>query len=141
MPFAALGLVVILAVLFVRFTAFSGNRIRRMRWRIRLYLHPGPGFASVPELVFRWGRLAALHHGRRARPGMKLRHRATSRTTRYAVRLGRAYYGRRVYARAEDQTIILSLPRVGKSGLLADRVIEHPGPGSGRRVRGRTCTR
>jgi type IV secretion system protein VirD4 len=128
MAFAALGLVLVLVVLFVRFTVFSGNRIRRMRWRIRLYLHPGPGFASVPELVFRWGRLAALHHGRRARPGMKLRHRATSRTTRYAVRLGRAYYGRRVYARAEDQTIILSLPRVGKSGLLADRVIEHPGP-------------
>ena len=128
MPFAALGLALVLVVLFVRFTAFSSNRIRRMRWRIKLYLHPGPGFASVPELVLRWGRLAALRHGRRARPGMKLRHRATSRTTRYAVRLGRAYYGRRVYARAEDQTIILSLPRSGKSGLLADRVIEHPGP-------------
>ena len=77
MPFAALGLALVLVVLFVRFTAFSSNRIRRMRWRIKLYLHPGPGFASVPELVLRWGRLAALHHGRRARPGMKLRHRAT----------------------------------------------------------------
>ena len=28
----------------------------------------------------------------------------------------------------QDQTIILSLPQVGKTGLLADRVIEHPGP-------------
>jgi len=114
--------------LFVRFTVFSGNRIRRMRWRIRCRLHPGPGFATSAELLFRWSRLAALHHGRRSRPGKKLRHRVTSRTTQYAVRLGRAHYGRRAFARAEDQTIILSLPRVGKTGLLADRVIEHPGP-------------
>ncbi len=119
---------VVIAGLFVRFTAFSGDRIRRMQWRIKFRLHPGAGFATLAELLFRWSRLAALHHGRRARPGMKLRHRVVSRTTRYAVRLGRANYGRRVYARAEDQTIILSLPRVGKSGLLADRVIEHPGP-------------
>jgi hypothetical protein len=111
-----------------RSTVFSGNRVRRMRWRIKLRLHPGPGFASHAELAFRWSRLAALGHGRRARPSMKLRHRLVSRTTRYAVRLGRAQWFRRVFARAEDQTIILSLPRVGKSGLLADRVIEHPGP-------------
>jgi len=116
------------AAVFLRSTVFSGNRIRRMRWRIRCRLRPGPGFATTAELLFRWSRLAALHHGRRARPGMKLRHRVTSRTTQYAVRLGRAHYGRRAYSRAEDQTIILSLPRVGKTGLLADRVIEHPGP-------------
>jgi type IV secretion system protein VirD4 len=124
---AAIALVLALG-LTVRFTVFSGSRIRRMRWRIRLRLHPGPGFATKAELLFRWSRLAALHHGRRARPGMKLRHRVTARTTQYAVRLGRAHYGLQALARAEDQTIILSLPRVGKTGLLADRVIEHPGP-------------
>ena len=32
---------------------------------------PGPGYASLAELVFRWGRLAALRHGRRARPGLR----------------------------------------------------------------------
>jgi type IV secretion system protein VirD4 len=124
---AAIALVLALG-LTVRLTAFSGNRIRRMRWRIKLCLHPGPGFATTAELLFRWSRLAALHHGRRSRPGMKLRHRVTSRTTKYAVRLGRAHYGRRAYSRCEEQTVILSLPRVGKTGLLADRVIEHPGP-------------
>jgi len=122
------AVVLLLAGLFFRLTVFSGNRVRSMRWRIKFRLHPGAGFATSAELLFRWSRLAALHHGRRARPGMKLRHRATSRTTKYAVRLGRAHYGRRAFARAEDQTIILSLPRVGKTGLLADRVIEHPGP-------------
>ena len=124
---AGLALVLFLG-LSVRCTVFSGNRIRRMRWHIKFRLHPGPGFATTAELMFRWSRLAALHHGRRSRPGMKFRHRAMSRTTQYAVRLGRAHHGRRAFARAEDQTIILSLPRVGKTGLLADRVIEHPGP-------------
>ena len=123
----------VLLGLSVRLTVFSGNRIRRMRWRIRLRLHPGPGFATTAELLFRWSRLAALHHGRRARPGMRLRHRATSRTTQYAVRLGRAHYGRRAFARAEDQTIILSLPgrQDRPAGRPGDRA---PGPGARRRV-------
>jgi type IV secretion system protein VirD4 len=129
---AAAVIAVIAAVLAlgltVRLTVLSGNRVRRARWRIKLRMRPGQGFASHAELAFRWSRLAALGHGRRARPSMRLRHRLMSRTTRYAVRLGRAQWFRRVFARAEDQTIILSLPRVGKSGLLADRVIEHPGP-------------
>jgi hypothetical protein len=128
MMWLALLILIVTALLAARLTLFSGNRVRRMRWRIKCRLHPGPGFASHAELAFRWSRLAALGHGRRARPSMRLHHRLVSRTTRYAVRLGRAQWFRRVFARAEDQTIILSLPRVGKSGLLADRVIEHPGP-------------
>ena len=121
-----LALLLIIAV-SARVTLFSAQRVRRMRWRIMLRLHPGPGFASYAELALRWSRLAALHHGRRVRPSMRLHHRVTARTTEYAIRLGRAQYFRRVFARAEDQTLIISLPRVGKSGMLADRVIDHPG--------------
>jgi hypothetical protein len=120
----ALALVVGLSA---KLTLFSSHRVRRMRWRIMLRLRPGPGFATLAELAVRWSRLTAVHHGRRARPSMRLHHRIMTRTTAYAIRLGRAQYGRRVYARAEDQTIILSLPRSGKSGLLGDRVIDHPG--------------
>jgi type IV secretion system protein VirD4 len=127
-PVVVLVILAALAVLFLKRTIWSLDRTRSMRWKIRLFLHPGPGFASLAEIHFRWSRLAALGHGRRARPSMRLHRRLVSRTTRYAVRLGRSQWGRRVFARAEDQTIILSLPRVGKSGLLADRVIEHPGP-------------
>ena len=108
-------------------TLFSSQRVRRMRWRIMVRLRPGPGFATLAELTVRWSRLAAIHHGRRARPSMRLHHRITARTTAYAIRLGRAQYFRRVFARAEDQTLILSLPRSGKSGMLGDRVIDHPG--------------
>ena len=97
---------VVLAVtagLFVRFTVFSHDQIRRMRWRIRWHLHPGPGFASIAEMWFRWSRHAAIGHGRRARPGMGFHRRLTGRTTDYAVRLGRSQWFRRLYARLEDQ--------------------------------------
>jgi type IV secretion system protein VirD4 len=120
------------AVLFYRAVlgrrAQRRRRARALRWRIRLRLRPGPGYASLPELWARWGRLAALHHGRRARPTLSLRRRLFSRTASYAVRLGRAQYFRRVYARMEDQTLILAPQRTGKSGIIADRLLDHPGP-------------
>ena len=81
----------------------------------------GPGFASFPELLFRWSRWAAVHHGRRARPGLKLRHRLRSRTTDYAVRLGRGQWFRRAWARMEDQVLVMAAQRTGKSGIVADR--------------------
>jgi len=109
-------------------TAQSRRRVRALRWRARLRLRPGPGYASLPELWLRWGRLAALHHGRRMRPGMGFRARLFSRATGYAVRLGRAQYFRRVFARGEDQTLILAPQRTGKSGIIADRLLDHPGP-------------
>ena len=65
-----------------------------MRWRIRLHLHPGPGFATTAELWCRWSRHSAIGHGRRARPGMRLRRRLRTRTTDYAVRLGRGQWFR-----------------------------------------------
>ena len=91
-------------------------------------LHPGPGFASIAELWFRWSRHAAISHGRRARPGLRFRHRVRSRTTDYAVRLGRGQWFRRAYARMEDQVLVLAAQRTGKSGIVADRILDHPGP-------------
>ena len=131
---AALVLLVVLAsaVLFCRRVlsrrAQVRHRARALRWRIRLRLRPGAGYASLPELWFRWGRLAALSHGRRIRPDMGFWARFLAPTSDYAVRLGRAQYGRRAYARGEDQTLILAPQRVGKSGLLADRILSHRGP-------------
>ena len=72
----AIGLAVAVAA---RCTLFSSHRVRRMRWRIMARLRPGPGFATLAELTVRWSRLAALRHGRRARPSMRLHHRITSR--------------------------------------------------------------
>ena len=45
------------------------RRVRSIRFRLWLWLRPGRGFASLPELWLRWGRLAALSYGARSRPG------------------------------------------------------------------------
>lgn len=133
-PTMFLVLLVLLAapVLFWRLvlgkSAQGRRRARALRWRIRLRLRPGAGFASLAELWLRWGRFAAVHHGGRIRPGMSYRERVFSPVTGYAVRLGRAQYFRRVFARGEDQTLILAPQRTGKSGMIADRLLDHPGP-------------
>jgi type IV secretion system protein VirD4 len=130
--FLILVLLFAAAVLFWRQVlgrqAQARRRARALKWRIRLRLRPGAGFASLAELVFRWGRLAAVHHGGRIRPGRGYWTRVFSPVTGYAVRLGRAQYFRRVFARGEDQTLIISAPRTGKSGIIADRLLDHPGP-------------
>jgi hypothetical protein len=124
-------LLLVFAVVFYRIILGRSAQVRRrtraLRWRSRLRLRPGPGYASLAELVSRWGRLSALAHGRRARPGLRFWRRLFARTTDYAVRLGRAQYFRRVYARMEDQVLVLAPQRTGKSGLIADRVLSHPG--------------
>ncbi len=104
------------------------RRVRSIRFRLWLHLRPGPGFASLPELWLRWGRLAALSYGARSRPGLGLFARLTLPTAEFAVRLGRAQYRRRLYAAFELHCLILAPPRTDKTGLLADRIIRHPGP-------------
>ena len=123
------GIVVVLAAgLAARSTVFSPDYVRRAKWRIKFLMHPGPGWATCGELAVRWSRLAALHHGRRARPSLKLRHRLILPATAFAVRLGRGQWGRRLYSRNEDERLIVAAKRTGKSGIVADRVITHRGP-------------
>ena len=74
------------------------RRVRSIRFRLWLWLRPGRGFASLPELWLRWGRLAALSYGARSRPGLSLPVRLIRPATEFAAQLGRAQYGRRLYA-------------------------------------------
>jgi type IV secretion system protein VirD4 len=103
------------------------HRVRILRWRIRFYLRPGPGYANILELAVRWSRLRAVRIGRRSRPSLPWWALMILPVTAYAVRLGRGHIGRRVIASMEDQTLVLAAPRTGKSGWLADRIIDHPG--------------
>lgn len=103
------------------------HRVRTLRWRIKLYLRPGPGFANIIELLMRWSRVRAVITGRRSRPSLSWWARMLLPVTAYAVRLGRAQLGRRVIASMEEQALVVAAPRAGKSGWLADRIIDHPG--------------
>lgn len=126
----ALGALVLIALairIVIGNPRAAQHRVRLLRWRIRLYLRPGPGYANILELAVRWSRLRAVRIGRRSRPSLPWRARMILPVTTYAVRLGRAHFGRRVIASMEDQTLVLAAPRTGKSGWLADRIIDHPG--------------
>ena len=94
------------------------RRARALRWRARLRLRPGPGYASLSELVFRWGRLAALHHGGRARPGLGFWRPGVPRGSP-TTRSGSAGLstGRRCMARMEDQH--------ARPGAAAHRQVRH----------------
>src|ERR1700761_7126702 len=98
------------------------RRGRSIRFRLWLWLRPGKGFASLPELWLRWGRMAAVSYGARSRPGLSLSARLPRRPTEFPALLGRAQYGRRLYAAFELHLLILAPPRTDKTGLLADRI-------------------
>jgi hypothetical protein len=125
--FLALAALLGCLVLFIRATVFSQQQVRRMKWRTRLRMRPGAGFASHWEITFRFSRLAALYHGRRCRPDLRFTDRLICPARAYAVRLGRAQLGRTIYARGEDQVGIIAPQRTSKTGILADRVYGHPG--------------
>lgn len=125
--YLAVGLTVLYYWLVLSPRAMARHQTKTLRRRIRAKLRPSSGYASTLELMFNWSRLAAVKEGKQARPGLSGWARLTSRPTDYAVRLGRAQYGIRTYARMEDQVLLLAPPRTGKSGLLADRIADHPG--------------
>jgi type IV secretion system protein VirD4 len=108
--------------------ARAANRARAMRWLVRLRRRPGPGYAGMTEMVFRWSRMAAVSHGRQARPGLSFWARLRCSTTDYAISLGRAQCFRRVYARMVDCCLYLAPQRTGKTTALARRILAHPGP-------------
>ena len=91
--FVIFVMVLVLVLFFKLVLSRAGTgwrRVRSIRFRLWLWLRPGRGFASLPELWLRWGRLAAVSYGARSRPGLSLFARLTRPTTEYAVRLGRA---------------------------------------------------
>lgn len=113
--------------LFLRCTLFARLPVRRMRWRTLFRLRPGQGFATYPEMWFRWGRLAAIHSSRRTAPSLGPA-RWIAPSSALAHRLGRGPMGRRCYADEENQTIYVAPPRKGKTGMLGDQIIGHRGP-------------
>src|ERR1017187_6891004 len=105
---AALVILAAVARIVLGSPGSARNRVRILRWRIRLYLRPGHGYANALELAVRWSRLRAIRIGRRSRPSMPWWARLILPVTCYAVRLGRAHLGRRVIAGMEDQALVIA---------------------------------
>ena len=98
-----------------------------MRLRLRLRLHPGRGFACLPELWARWGRFASFRESRRTRPGLPWWFRALHPSS-HAVCLGRAHYRHRLWQTIQENILIVGRSRSGKSGWLAKVIIHFRGP-------------
>lgn len=119
--------IVAAAAVWSRFTLFSRYQVRRMRWRIRFRLRPGIGFATLAQVIFRWSVIAALRSGARARPSMSLPARVMHPRTEYALRLGRGQYLIPVYGRWEDMVLIIAPPRIFKTAMVGDWLLDWPG--------------
>jgi hypothetical protein len=103
------------------------HRVRHMRLRARLRLHPGPGHATVAEMWLRWGRLAAARRARRSRPSLSRADRLLC-PSQTSVLVARAHYGHGLRVPVEEHVIYIAPPRSGKSGTLADIIARYPGP-------------
>ena len=91
----ALAVLLVLAVAFrwalLPARYLPGNRVRHLRVRLHLRLHPGKGFAHAASLWLRWGRLAALRRSARIRRTLPLWYRILTPAA-HSVFLGRAHY-------------------------------------------------
>ena len=126
---AATGLVLIVVKwAFLHGRRLPRHRVRHMRIRIRLRLHPGKGHATIIELWWRWGRLAAFRRGRRSRASLNLAQRVLAPASEYSILAGRAHYRHALRLPLDEHAVIFSPPRGGKTGWLARGILHYPGP-------------
>jgi hypothetical protein len=104
------------------------HRVRHLRLRVLLRLHPGAGHATLPELWLRWGRLASFRRSGRARPSLSFWRRAFGPASEYSILIGRAHFRHALRLPLEEHAVVQSPPRGGKTGWLASVILRYPGP-------------
>jgi type IV secretion system protein VirD4 len=102
-------------------------RVRYMRVRLHLRLHPGRGLATVFELWLRWGRFAAFRRSARSRRSMPVLRRLL-RPDDHSLVIGRAHYRHCLRIPVEEHALVVAPPRAGKTELLARIILRYPGP-------------
>ncbi len=102
-------------------------RVKYMRVRLYLRLHPGRGHATVLELWHRWGRFAAFRRSGRSRRSLTIWQRM-SHPDQHSLLLGRAQYRHGLRVPVEEHEVIIGKPRSGKTGLMARKISHYPGP-------------
>jgi type IV secretory pathway TraG/TraD family ATPase VirD4 len=127
----ALAVVIILAA-FISWAILParylpGNRVRHLRLRLHLRVHPGKGFATAFGLHLRWGRLAALRRSGRIRRSLPLWQRFLA-PGEHSVFLGRAQWRHGLRVPLEEHVLVMAPPRTYKTAFLADVILRYPGP-------------
>jgi hypothetical protein len=131
-PLALAALVVVLLLgrfamwAFLPATKIPRNRVRHMRMRLHLRLHPGRGHATVIELWLRWSRLASYRESKRTRPDLTRRQRWNDADS-HSVQIGRAQLCHGVRADVQQSGSVVGPPRSKKTALLSRVAMTAPG--------------
>ncbi len=113
---------------YIPFRRLPRHRVRYLRLRLHLRLHPGAGHATVGELWLRWGRLAMLARSGRTRPGLSLIDRVLGPVAACCIMIGRAHYRHGLRMPLDEHAIVISPPRAGKTGWVSSVIQRYPGP-------------
>ncbi|MFI5067676.1 MAG: type IV secretory system conjugative DNA transfer family protein, partial [Streptosporangiales bacterium] len=113
---------------FLPYRRLPRNRVRHLRLRLHLRLHPGAGQATVLELWLRWGRFAGFRRSGRARRSLTFWQRALGPVSDYSIRIGWAHYRHGLRLPLDEHAVVTSPPRGGKTGWLASVILRYPGP-------------
>jgi hypothetical protein len=89
------------------------NRVRHLRTRLHLRLHPGKGFAHVFSLWLRWGRFATLRRSSPIRPSLSPLSRFLD-PRQHTVFLGRGHYRHALRVLLEEHVLVMAPPRMYK---------------------------
>jgi type IV secretion system protein VirD4 len=124
-------LVFLLVLAFARWAFLPRHHVPVFRvlvtsLRLRLRLHPGRGFAIVPQLWAAWGRLASFRESRQARPSLGFWYRATHPGS-HSVFCGRAQYFHGLRLAIQLHLTLFGPPRSGKTQFLARVILRYPG--------------
>ena len=133
MKYAIVLLLVLGLAMFARWAWWPSrrlprHRVRHLRLRLHLRLHPGRGHATAAELWARWGRFASFRKSGRARPSLTFWQRLTGPASAYSLLIGRAHFRHALRLPLEEHAVCLAAPRAGKSGWLATVLLRYPGP-------------
>jgi type IV secretion system protein VirD4 len=104
------------------------NRVRHMRLRLLLRLHPGHGHATHWELWKRWGRFAGFRESKRIRPSLaKRRWYRLTHPDCHSFLIAHAHHRRQLRVPVQEHGVIIAPPRAYKTALLTRLVIRAPG--------------
>lgn len=113
--------------MFIPSRKLPRDRIRRMRFRLRLHLLPGRGFATLLALHLRFGgKSIARKHGSQIRPSLSVKYMKANPDS-CSFDLGPAHL--RITARLplNRHMVVIAPPRQGKTGNLGDLILNYPG--------------
>lgn len=122
---------ILIALLAAKWALFPQRRLtadhnRYLRIRLRWRLHRGRGHATIVMLAWRFGRIRMFLGSKRIRPDLGARQRWHNPDA-YSSVAGKAHYGKTVRLDNQVHQALISIPRSGKTGALATRIINHQG--------------